>query len=170
MCKRAFTISRLSWLAAVSFQGPSESSRLECWPGGYSVPLLTQRQGLRAGPDLRARVPPGLPRLPVALAVNSEGGTHALQHQVEQSRQVCSLTELSTKSWAPCSVAGHVPTLPWVRSRVWVRVKLGSGLASRKGRVGTWPELANAVRKKIAYVLSVSPSSKWVTSVIFYFN
>ena len=39
----------------------------------------------------------------------------------------------------PCSVAGHVPTLPWVRSGVWVRVRLGSGIASGKGRVGTWP-------------------------------
>ena len=40
----------------------------------------------------------------------------------------------------PCSVAGHVPTLPWVRSRVWVRVRLGAGLvASGKGWVGTWP-------------------------------
>ena len=39
-----------------------------------------------------------------------------------------------------CSVAGHVPTLPWVRSaRVWVRVGLESGLASGKGWVGTWP-------------------------------
>ena len=40
-----------------------------------------------------------------------------------------------------CSVAGHVPTLPWVRSRVWVRVGLGSGLATGKGWVGTWPVL-----------------------------
>ena len=39
----------------------------------------------------------------------------------------------------PCSVAGHVPTLPWVRSRVRVRVRLGSGLASGKGWIGTWP-------------------------------
>ena len=39
----------------------------------------------------------------------------------------------------PCSVASHVPTLPWLRSRVWVRVGLGSGLATGKGCVGTWP-------------------------------
>ena len=39
----------------------------------------------------------------------------------------------------PCSVAGHVPTLPWLTSRVWVRVGLGSGLAAGKGWVGTWP-------------------------------
>ena len=37
----------------------------------------------------------------------------------------------------PCTVAGHVP--PWVRSGVWVRVGLGSGLASGKGWVETWP-------------------------------
>ena len=35
----------------------------------------------------------------------------------------------------PCSVVGHVPILPWVRSRVWVRVGLWSG----KGWVGRWP-------------------------------
>ena len=39
----------------------------------------------------------------------------------------------------PCSVAGHVLTLPWVRSRVAVRVRLGSGLASGKGWVSMWP-------------------------------
>ena len=39
----------------------------------------------------------------------------------------------------PCSLVGHVPTLPWVRRRAWVRVGLGSGLASGKGSVGTWP-------------------------------
>ena len=39
----------------------------------------------------------------------------------------------------PCSVESHIPSLPWVRSRVWVRVGLGSGLASGKGWVGTWP-------------------------------
>ena len=36
-------------------------------------------------------------------------------------------------------IAGHVPTLPWVRSEVSVRVRLGSGLASGKWWVGTWP-------------------------------
>ena len=39
------------------------------------------------------------------------------------------------KSIGPCSVVGHIPTLPWVRSRVWVRVTVASG----KGWVGTWP-------------------------------
>ena len=39
----------------------------------------------------------------------------------------------------PCSVAGHVPTIPWVRSRVWVRVRLGSGIASGNEWVETWP-------------------------------
>ena len=34
-------------------------------------------------------------------------------------------------------VVGHVPPLPLVRFRFWVRV--GLGLASRKGWVGTWP-------------------------------
>ena len=29
-------------------------------------------------------------------------------------------------NFGPCSVAGHVPPLPWLRSRVWVRVGLGS--------------------------------------------
>ena len=29
--------------------------------------------------------------------------------------------------------AGHVPTIPWVRSRVWIRVRLGSGIASERG-------------------------------------
>ena len=38
----------------------------------------------------------------------------------------------------PCSIAGHVPTLPWVRSWVWVRVGLGSGLATGEGWVGMW--------------------------------
>ena len=37
----------------------------------------------------------------------------------------------------PCS--DDVPTLPWVRSRVWVKVELGSELATGKGWVGTWP-------------------------------
>ena len=41
-------------------------------------------------------------------------------------------------AWS-CSVASHGPTLSWVRSRFWVRVGLGSGLDSGKGRmVGTW--------------------------------
>ena len=39
----------------------------------------------------------------------------------------------------PCSVAVHMRTLPWVRCRVWVRVGLGSGLATGKGWEGTWP-------------------------------
>ena len=39
----------------------------------------------------------------------------------------------------PCSVTGHAPILPWVRSRVWGRVRLGSGLASGEGWVGRWP-------------------------------
>ena len=30
----------------------------------------------------------------------------------------------NVKSCGPCLVAGHLPTLPWVRSRVWVRVGL----------------------------------------------
>ena len=37
----------------------------------------------------------------------------------------------------PCASAGHVPTLPRVRSRVLVSV--GSGLASGRGWVGMWP-------------------------------
>ena len=44
----------------------------------------------------------------------------------------------SLKTIGPCSVAGHAPPLPWVMSRVWVRVRLGSGLALGKW-VGTWP-------------------------------
>ena len=34
---------------------------------------------------------------------------------------------------------GHILTLPWVRSKVSVRVKLGSELAAGKGWVGMWP-------------------------------
>ena len=49
------------------------------------------------------------------------------------------IPEKTQRKGGPCSVVGHVPTLPWVRSRVWVRVGLGSGLATRKGWVGTWP-------------------------------
>ena len=30
----------------------------------------------------------------------------------------------------PCTVTGHVPTLPWVKFRVWAGVGLGLGLAS----------------------------------------
>ena len=32
---------------------------------------------------------------------------------------------------------GHLSTLPWVRSRVWIRVGLGP--ATGKGWVGMWP-------------------------------
>ena len=39
--------------------------------------------------------------------------------------------------FGPCLVVGHVPTLPWLRSRVWVRVRLGLVLALGKGWVGT---------------------------------
>ena len=44
-----------------------------------------------------------------------------------------SITNPPIHSFAPRSVAGHVPTLPWVRSRVWLRVRLGAGLASGRG-------------------------------------
>ena len=54
----------------------------------------------------------------------------------------------------PCLVAGHVPTLPWVRSRVWVRVGLGSGLASGRGWVGTWP--VNRLDPKTTWTLTNS--------------
>ena len=52
-----------------------------------------------------------------------------------------------------CSVAGHVPTLPWVRSSVWVRVRLGSWLASGKGWVGTWP-VTRLARLRATYLPS----------------
>ena len=45
-----------------------------------------------------------------------------------------SKTELALEAkFGPCMVAGHVPTLPWVKSRVWVKVRLGAGLASGRG-------------------------------------
>ena len=41
----------------------------------------------------------------------------------------------SCLTW-PCTVTGHVPTLPWVRFRVWVRVGLGTWLiAPTNGKV-----------------------------------
>ena len=58
---------------------------------------------------------------------------------LSQERAHVGCTMVQHNLGGPCSVAGHVPTLPWVRSRVWVRVRLGSGQASGKGRVGTWP-------------------------------
>ena len=52
----------------------------------------------------------------------------------------CNITVTVHRSFCgPCSVVGPVPPLPWVRSRVWVRVRLGSGLATGKGWLGTWP-------------------------------
>ena len=30
-------------------------------------------------------------------------------------------------------ISGNVPTLPWVRFRVWVRAELGLGLSLREG-------------------------------------
>ena len=56
----------------------------------------------------------------------------------------------------PCSIAGHVPTLPLVRSRVWVRVRLGSGLATEKGWVGMWP-VTRLVPKSVYNDESVLP-------------
>ena len=41
----------------------------------------------------------------------------------------------------------NIPTLPWVRSRVWAKVGLGSGQASGEGWVGTWP--VNRLRLQI---------------------
>ena len=55
------------------------------------------------------------------------------------SEYMCTLECPISSCYGPGSVAGHVPTLPWVRSRFWVRVGLGSGLATGKGWVGTWP-------------------------------
>ena len=63
----------------------------------------------------------------------------------------------------PCSVAGHVPTLPWVRSRVWVRVGLESGLASGKGWVGTWLDL-----KSKYDILKLLPVRQTVLLCTFY--
>ena len=62
----------------------------------------------------------------------NQSGTWAITACAEVSRKC-------DKNEGPCSVASHVPTLPWVRSRVWLRVGLGSGQASGKGWVGTWP-------------------------------
>ena len=47
---------------------------------------------------------------------------------------VRSCRHVQIKSFDSCLVAGHVPTLPWVRSRVWVRVRRVR--ASFRERVG----------------------------------
>ena len=74
------------------------------------------------------------------------------------------------ESVGPCSVMGHVTTLPWVRSGVWVRVRLGSRLASGKGWVGTWltnrldPNKGSLVLKSNKIICAIMLSqikSKW---------
>ena len=64
-------------------------------------------------------------------------------------------TKKVTFVW-PCTVAGHIPTLPWVRFRVWVRVE-GLGVATREGWVGMWP----ATRLDPIRTFSVWRLSSW---------
>ena len=52
---------------------------------------------------------------------------------------VCKSHNKQETPWKVWTLPATYPPLPWVRSRVWVRVRLGSGLASGKGWVGTWP-------------------------------
>ena len=54
------------------------------------------------------------------------------------SEDACYSSSLSNFSENICKCFWN-PPLPWVRSRVWVRVTLRSGIASGKGWVGTWP-------------------------------
>ena len=89
---------------------------------------------------------------------------------IPTSDSQCTLTNFwSTPSWTkvfshkylpkssgPYSVVGHVPTLPWFRSSVWVRVGLGLGQASGKGWVGTWP--VNRLDLKVTWWLLCLPS------------
>ena len=66
------------------------------------------------------------------------------------------------QAWSlPCSVTGHVPTLPWVRSRVWVSVR-----ASFRGGVG------RDVARNQAWSLPCSvtghvPTLPWVRSRVW---
>ena len=72
---------------------------------------------------------------PAACAAASQ----QLQRAEGHAHQILSRTKRWSVPCGLCSVAGHVSTLPWLRSMVWVRVGLGSGPATAKGWVGTWP-------------------------------
>ena len=63
---------------------------------------------------------------------------------------------MARKTRGPCTVAGYVLTLPWVRFRV--RVELGFGLASREGWVGTWPATAFVGSSLVAGHVLTHPS------------
>ena len=75
--------------------------------------------------------------------------------------------------FGPRSVAGHVPTLPWIRSRVWARVGWESGQASGEGWVGTWPVnrldplFSRHLESHLLWKLPVTPlGSDWLNTVI----